>query len=122
MNTRGMQALALNRASSEFVTLIYTAYTDADDGSAIITNTSVQSPASVGILQAKDIERLEKAGIKVRNGVTIAIPRAQETPPDTIVNGDKTYRVVDWATANENGNISVIATCDEMTIFGADSV
>lgn len=119
MNTRGLQGLTAGRISSETVTLIYPKYTDSADGSAEIKNNEINSPASVGILQARDIERLEKAGIIVRAGVTIVVPRAQENPPDKIIHGKKSYRVVEWAITHEGNNKSVIATCDEITIQGA---
>ena len=120
METRGMQGLTANRASSETVTLNYPTFTEADDGSAVVTPTTLTCAASVGALQEKDIERLEKAGIIVKNGVTIVIPCAPSGQPDTITHHNKNYRVVNWSEKNENGNLTVVATCDEITIPGAE--
>jgi hypothetical protein len=120
MNTRGMQGLTISRASSESITLRYTNSTEQIDGTATVVNTDIPCKASVGILQERDIERLEKAGIIVQNGVTIAIPTAREQQPDTIIHGTKKYRVINWAATQENGNVSVVATCDEITIPGAE--
>ena len=119
MKTRGMQGMAANRISSETVTLNYPTFTDSGDGSAVVTPVYLISPASVGALQAKDIERLEKSGIIIKNGVTIVIPSAPDGQPDSITHEGKTYRVVDWSTVKENENNTVIATCDEEPIQGA---
>ena len=114
-----MQALMANRVSSETITLIYTSYTDSGDGSAVVIPVKKVCSGSVGALQAKDIERLEKAGIKVKNGVTIVIPSAIETQPDSILHGNKSYRIVNWSDKEESGNHTIVATCDEITIPGA---
>jgi len=120
MKTRGMQGLTANRISSETVTLNYPTFDDsAGDGSAVVTPVYIISPASVGALQPNDIQRLEKAGIIVTGGVTIVIPSAPDGQPDSITHGDIVYRVIDWSPVTENGNNTVIATCDEMPIAGA---
>lgn len=116
-----MQGFVLSRASSEFVSLLYYNSTENEDGSATLSPVEIESKASVGILQPKDIERLEKAGIIVRAGITIAIPSAQTVDqPDTVIYDNKNFRVVNWSAKNENNNISVVATCEEMTIQGDD--
>jgi len=120
MRTRGMQGLTANRISTEFVSIIYLEYDEYGDGSAVVTDDIIQVPASVGILQAKDIERLEKGGIIIRNGITIVIPDAREEQPDTVIYYDKSYRVVEWiAKREDNHNFTVVATCDEIPITGA---
>ena len=119
MKTRGMQGLTANRISSETVTLNYPTYADSGDGSAVVTNVYLISPASVGALQPNDIQRLEKAGIIITGGVTIVIPSAPDGQPDSITHQGKVYRVVDWSPVKENGNNTVIATCDEEPIIGA---
>jgi hypothetical protein len=118
MKTRGMQGLTANRISSETVTLNYPTYVDSGDGSAVVTPVYIISPASVGALQPNDIQRLEKAGIIVTGGVAIVIPSAPSGQPDSIAYGGKVYRVVDWSMITENGNNTVVATCDEGPIAG----
>ena len=44
---------------------------------------------------------------------------AIETQPDSILHGNKSYRVVNWSDKEENGNHTIVATCDEITIPGA---
>lgn len=119
MQTRTMQGLTANRASSETVTLNYPTFVDSGDGSAVVTPVTLTCAASVGVLQAKDIERLERAGIMVKVGVTVVIPCAPAGTPDTITHGIKKYRVINWVEENENGNLTVVATCEEITIPGA---
>jgi hypothetical protein len=119
MQTRGMQGLTANRISSETVTLNYPTFDDsAGDGSAVVTPHLLPYAASVGALQPNDIERLEKAGIIITGGVTIVIPKAPPGQPDSITHQGKVYRVVDWSPVKENGNNTVVATCDEMPIAG----
>jgi hypothetical protein len=115
-----MQGLIAGRISSEVVELNYPTFADSGDGSAIVTPNIIIKMASVGVLQARDIERLEKAGIIVRAGVTIVIPSAPEGQPDTITWHNKKYRVVAWVTVKENDNLTVVATCDEKTIEAAE--
>jgi hypothetical protein len=119
MNTRNMQGYTAIRISSESVFLNYPTFVDSDDGSAVVTPTALPYMASVGDLQKDDIERLEKAGIIIKSGVTIVIPSAPVGQPDTITHGTKNYRVVDWATKEENSNLTVVATCEEISIPGA---
>jgi hypothetical protein len=118
MKTRGMQGLTANRIASETVTLNYSTYEDSGDGSAVVTPVETECAASVGALQAWDIERLEKAGIIIRSGVTIVIPEAPDTQPDTITHGSRNYRVVNWSGKHENETYTVVATCEEITIAG----
>lgn len=115
-----MHALMSNRIASEVVTLVYSAFTDSEDGSAVINNTYIISSASVAALQPNDIQRLEKAGIIVTGGVTMVFPEVTTAQPEYIIHGTKTYRVINWATMTEEDNTGVIATCDEMPIAGDD--
>ena len=135
MNTRGLTGMASDRIASELVTLRYAHETDTyGDGSVVINYTDLLCSASVGILQPKDIERLEKAGIIIRNGVTIVITQAPENRPDTVIYEEKQYRIVQWSFDKEYASPSfdpydlyatwygtVIATCDEVPIQGADA-
>lgn len=135
MNTRGLTGLSTNRITSEIILLRYVHETDTyGDGAVIINYTELLCQASVGILQPRDIERLEKGGIIIRSGVTIAIRQSPEKRPDTITYDGKAYRVVAWAFDKEYESASfdaydvdatnygsVIATCDEITITGADA-
>lgn len=121
MKTRVMQGLTANRISSEAVALNYPTYEDAGDGSLTVTPVYTITPASVGALQPNEIERLEKAGIIITGGITIVIPSApSEDEPDSITYNGINYRVINWSPVNENGNITVVTTCDEMPIAGAD--
>jgi hypothetical protein len=120
METRGMQGFVLSRASSEDVTLIYYSAIENEDGSSTLYPEEVPTKGSIAELQPKDIERLEKAGIIVRKGITIGIPEAREAAPDTVIYNGKNYRVANWAAKKESDNISVVATCDETTIAGDD--
>jgi len=121
MKTRGMQGLTSNRAASETVTLKYVSYEDSGDGSAVVTPEEIECAASVGELQAKDIERLEKAGITVKSGITITIPDAPDgEQPDTITHDSKDYRVLNWSVRKENDCYTVVTTCDEITISGVE--
>ena len=120
MKTRGVQAGVAQRISSETVTLEYYDEYDNGDGSGTPIYSEVVSGASVGALQARDIQRLERAGIIVKSGVTIVLPFSDQTRPDRIVHNvdettDVSYRVVDWSRAN---GITVV-TCDLMPIGNA---
>lgn len=123
MRTRGVQALTANRIATETVGLVYPQSTEAGDGSATVTNTTKYAPASVGRLQPKDIQRLEKAGITVRNGITVVLPDTEATEPDKITYNEKSYRILEWAVATEDNDFdnfsnTIIATCDEISIAG----
>ncbi|MBN2401994.1 MAG: hypothetical protein JXN64_06320 [Spirochaetes bacterium] len=115
-----MQGLVANRIASEFVSLIYSEYDEYSDGSAVVTNETVNCRASVGALQAKDIERLEKGGIIIRNGITIVIPETADTQPDIVIYDNQSYRVVEWALKKEGDNNTIIATCDQIPIAGVE--
>ena len=113
-----------SRISGDDIALEYMTYADAGDGSAVVTPNIVILKSSVGVLQPRDIERLEKAGIIVRNGITVVIPQCPEQQPDRIIYGSISYRVVNWAfdfdyTLGSENYGTVIATCDEMPIQGA---
>lgn len=120
MNTRSMQAFAASRIKSETVYLNYPTFIDSGDGSAVVTATSTACKASVNDLNSNDIQRLEKAGIIIKQGVTVVIHSAPYSiePHDIIYNG-KYYKPVNWAVAEENDNITVIATCEEISIPAA---
>lgn len=120
MNTRSMQAFASSRIKSETVYLDYPVFVDSLDGSAVVTATLTACQASVNDLNSNDIQRLEKAGIIIKQGVTIVIhsaPSADE--PEGITYGDKSYRPVNWAVTVENENITVVTTCEEISIPAA---
>lgn len=121
MNIRNLQGGVATRISSEIITLEYYDEYDDGDGSATPVETKVVSGASVGALQAHDIQRLELAGIIIKNGVTIVIPLSVADIPDTIIhNVDEytniKYRVVNWSRAH---GITVM-TCDLIPIGAAD--
>lgn len=135
MNTRGLTGLSSNRISSELITLRYAHETDLySDGSVTITYTDLITAASVGILQPKEIERLEKGGVVIRNGITIVGHQAPSKRPDTIIYDGKHYRVLNWAFIKEYEADSfddydayatdygtVVAACDEENMTGADA-
>lgn len=118
MNTRGLQAGVASRISSETVILEYNDEYDNGDGSATPVYTEVVSGASVGALQPYDIQRLELAGITVKDGVTIVLPFSLKTIPNSILvvtdeyEENKRYRIVAPSIAN---GISVL-TGDRITI------
>ena len=108
MQTRNMQAFAASRIKTDTVYLNYPTYSDSGDGSAVVTATLTACKASVNDLNSNDIQRLEKAGIIIKQGVTIVIhsaPSADE--PENITYSGKNYRPVNWAVSEENDNITV---------------
>lgn len=120
MNTRSMQAFASSRIKSETVYLDYPVFVDSLDGSAVVTATLTACKASVNDLNSNDIQRLEKAGIIIKQGVTIVIHSAPyEYEPEGITYSGKNYRPVNWAVTTENGNITVVTTCEEISIPAA---
>jgi hypothetical protein len=125
VNTRALHGLTANRISGDDIALEYAVETDSGDGSAVVTPHIVLLKGSVGALQPKDIERLEKAGVIIKNGVTIVISECPEEQPDRITFDSTIYRVVNWSfdfsyTLGSEDYGTVIATCDEMTVQGAD--
>jgi hypothetical protein len=129
MNLRGLSGLTTSRISSENITLEYIGFDEYDDGTGIPTYSSIEKKGSVGILQPRDIERLEKAGIEVRAGVTIVVKEALSIPPDRIKHDGKYYRIVAWSFDHEFDEYdeydeyairygTLIAHCDEMPIAG----
>ena len=120
MQTRNMQAFAAARISSETIYLNYPTFVDSGDGSAVVTPTSTPCQGSVTDLNSNDIERLLKAGIIIKKGVTIVIASAPTTdePEDITWNG-KNYRPVNWAVTVENDNITVVTNCEEISIPAA---
>ena len=120
MNTRSMQAFASSRIKSETVYLDYPVFVDSLDGSAVVTASSTPCQASVNDLNSNDIQRLEKAGIIIKQGVTIVLHSAPYShEPENIVYSGKNYRPVNWAVTTENGNITVVTTCEEVSIPAA---
>lgn len=121
MNTRNMQGFITSRIASESVSLNYSSCVDSGDGSAVVTPEIISRKASVTDLNTNDIERLLKAGIIIKTGVTIVIASAPyASEPDTVTYNNKNYRVVNWAaTVEDSGNITVIATCEEISIPAA---
>lgn len=120
MQTRNLQGFAASRIASEPVYLNYPTFVDSGDGSAVVTPSSVACQASVNDLNSNDIQRLEKAGIIIKTGVTIVIASAPDSAePEGITYNGKNYRPVNWAVAEENENITVIATCEEISIPAA---
>ena len=120
MNTRSMQAFAASRISSETVYLNYPTFVDSGDGSAVVTPTAVSCRASVTDLNSNDIERLLKAGIIIKKGVTIVIHSAPTTDePEGIIWSGKNYRPANWAVTQENDNITVVTNCEEISIPAA---
>jgi hypothetical protein len=114
-----------NRISGDDIALEYAVETDSGDGSAVVTPYIVVLKGSVGALQPKDIERLEKAGIIVKNGVTIVIPECPKEQPDRITHDNTVYRVINWTfdfsySLGSGDYGTVITTCDEMTIQEAE--
>jgi hypothetical protein len=125
LNTRGLHGLYANRISGDNIALEYDVYTDSGDGSAIVIPHIELLKGSVTALQPRDIERLEKAGIVVKNGVTIVIPECPKEQPDRIAYDDTNYRVVNWTfeysyTLGSGDYGTVITTCDEMPIQNAE--
>lgn len=120
MNTRSMQAFAASRIKSETVYLDYPVFVDSLDGSAVVTPSSTPCQASVNDLNSNDIQRLEKVGIIIKQGVTIVIHSAPyEYEPENITYSGKNYRPVNWSVTTENGNITVVTTCEEISIPAA---
>ena len=120
MNTRSMHAFAASRIKSETVYLNYPTFVDSGDGSAVVTASATPCQASVNDLNSNDIQRLEKAGIIIKQGVTIVIHSAPyDYEPEGITYGDKSYRPVNWAVTTENENITVVTTCEEISIPAA---
>lgn len=94
---------------------------DNGDGSATPVYSEIISGASVGALQARDIQRLELAGITIKAGVTIVLPFSDRERPDRVThNVDEytsiPYRVCDWSKAH---GITVV-TCEQITIGAAN--
>ena len=115
MNTRGLQGGVASRICTELVTLEYNDEYDNGDGSSTVMVTPVASYASIVALQPKDIQRLEMAGIVVKNGITIVLPGENYAKPDRIITDEySVYRVVLWSIANG----IIVATCDLITIDG----
>ena len=120
MNTRSMQAFASSRIKTDTVYLNYPVFVDSLDGSAVVTASSTPCQASVNDLNSNDIQRLEKAGIIIKQGVTIVLHSAPYShEPENIVYSGKNYRPVNWAVTTENGNITVVTTCEEVSIPAA---
>ena len=120
MNTRSMQAFAASRIKTDTVYLNYPVFVDSGDGSAVVTPSSTPCQASVNDLNSNDIQRLEKAGIIIKQGVTIVLHSAPYShEPENIVYSGKNYRPVNWAVTTENGNITVVTTCEEVSIPAA---
>ena len=124
--------MTASRIADDTVSLIYMHDTDNGDGSATVVYETIQRNASVGILQPRDIERLEKGGIIIRNGVTIVISEAPAKKPDTISHGHTSYRVVQWSVVNEYDVYDeydeyterrgvIVATCDEIPLPAANA-
>lgn len=127
MNTRALHGMVARRLASDDIALEYVTETDSGDGSAELVTNIVLLKGSVLPLQAKDIARLEKAGIITKNGVTIVISECPEEQPDRIVHNDKLYRVLNWTfdysyTLGSGRYGSVITTCDEITIGNAEII
>lgn len=120
MNTRSMHAFAASRIKSETVYLNYPTFVDSGDGSAVVTASATPCQASVNDLNSNDIQRLLKAGIIIKKGVTIVIASAPTTDePEDITWSGKNYRPVNWAVTVENDNITVVANCEEISIPAA---
>ena len=120
MNTRSMQAFASSRIKTDTVYLNYPVFVDSLDGSAVVTASSTPCQASVNDLNSNDIQRLEKTGIIIKQGVTIVLHSAPYShEPENIVYSGKNYRPVNWAVTTENGNITVVTTCEEVSIPAA---
>jgi len=120
MNTRSMQAFAASRIKTDTVYLNYPVFVDSGDGSSVVTPSSTPCQASVNDLNSNDIQRLEKAGIIIKQGVTIVIHSAPyDYEPEGITYSGKNYRPVNWAVTTENGNITVVTTCEEVSIPAA---
>ena len=122
MKTRGVTGLVASRITSEQVSLDYAVSTPAGDGSEVVSYATVIRAASVGVLQPEEIERLEKAGIVVRNGAVIVIKEAPSGQPDRIIYGATTYRILSWTFHEEYETDkkygTVVTLCDESTIAG----
>lgn len=121
MNTRNLQGGVASRISDQSVVLEYYSEDDNGDGSATSVFLQVVSHASVIPLQSTDIQRLELAGLYIKDGVTITFPATDSTAPDTVTHNvdeytAKKYRVV--KTANDNG--IMILTCDFMSLGAAN--
>lgn len=114
MLTRNLLGMAANRICTESVTLIYAEAVDNDDGSATVTDVSMLSMASVTALQHKDIQRLQFAGLKVKDGVTIVLPFGTKQP-DRIAHGVHEYRIVSYA--SDHG--ATVCMCDKISLAAA---
>ena len=117
--------MAARRYADTICNVIYNYLTPDDDGSAAVTETVLTLKASIKPLQPIDIERLQKGGIEVQEGVSILISEALEERPERVEADGKKWRVLSWsfipAYENESGMPigTVVAQCDEIRVTAA---
>lgn len=122
MMLRGLQSMAARRIADTTCDVIYNILTPDDDGSSIVTETVLTLKASIKPLQPIDIERLQKGGIEIQEGVSILISEAWAERPDRIEADGKKWRPRSWsfimAYENESGNPvgTVVAACEEIRV------
>jgi len=125
MMLRGLQSMAARRYADTTCGVIYNTLTPDDDGSSIVTETTLTLKASIKPLQPVDIKRLREGGIEIQEGVSILISEALEDRPERIEADGKKWRVRSWsfipAYENESGNPvgTVVAACEEIRVTPA---
>jgi len=126
MTLRGLQSMAARRYADTTCGVIYNTLTPDDDGSSIVTETTLTLKASIKPLQPVDIKRLREGGIEIQEGVSILISEALEDRPERIEADGKKWRVRSWsfipAYENESGMPigTVVAMCDEIRVGSAE--
>jgi len=125
MNLRGLQSMVARRLADTTCDVIYNTLTPDDDGSSAVTEIPLTLKASIKPLQPIDIERLQKGGIEIQEGVSIVISEARAERPDRIEADGKKWRILSWsfipAYENESGMPigTVVAQCDEIRVTAA---
>lgn len=125
MNLRGLPSLAARRIADSTCDVIYNTLTPDDDGSSAVTEIPLTLKASIKPLQPIDIERLQKGGIEIQEGVSIVISEARAARPDRIEADGKKWRPRSWsfvsAYEDDSGNLigTAAAVCDEIRVAAA---
>lgn len=118
MVTHNLMGGVAARVCDEIVTCIYAESVEAGDGSANVTDVSIEIKASVTPLQAKDIQRLAMLGQVVQDGVTVLLPFGTRQP-DRIERADGTaYRIVNFSDVAG----ATVCTCDKLTLEASTDV
>jgi len=125
MNLRGLVSMVARRVADTTCDVTYNTLTPLDDGSCTVVPMTMTLQASIHALQPIDIQRLQTAGIEVRNGVSIVLSEALEERPEKIEARGKSWRILTWtfvsAYENESGNPvgTVVTVCDEIRVTAA---